>query len=109
MAPTLYSMIFSVKLTYAYQKTGFSVRYRFDGKLFNLRRLQAKSKVQAGVLDKLLNAIDLAEKAKTEGKGLWIECHKHVTTMTLQSAQKDGGCISARILKVIQSTNHHCK
>ena len=29
-------------------------RYRFDDKLFNLRRLQAKSKVQPDVLDELL-------------------------------------------------------
>ena len=33
-------------------------RYRFDGKLFNLRRLQAKSKVQTDVLD----ANDMAEE-----------------------------------------------
>ena len=37
-----------------------------DGKLFNLRRLQAKSKVQTDVLDKLLYADDLTENAKSE-------------------------------------------
>ena len=37
---------------------GFPIRYRFDGKLLNLRRLQAKSKVQTDVVDKLLNADD---------------------------------------------------
>ena len=38
---------------------------RFDGKLLNLRRLQAKSKVQTDVVDKLLYADDLAENAKS--------------------------------------------
>ena len=48
--------------------SGFPIRYRFDGKLLNLRRLQAKSKVQKDVVDKLLYADDLAENAKSEEK-----------------------------------------
>ena len=49
---------------------GFPIRYRFrfDGKFLNLRRLQAKSKVQTDVDDKLLYADDLAENAKSEEK-----------------------------------------
>ena len=45
MAPTLFSMMFSAMLTDAFQDVdvGFSIRYRFNGKLLNLRRLQAKS------------------------------------------------------------------
>ena len=41
-------MIFSAMLTDAFQDgdNGIRIRYPFDGKLFNLRRLQAKSKVQ---------------------------------------------------------------
>ena len=68
MTPTLFSMMFSVMLTDAFQErdAGFPIRYRFDGKLFNLRRLQAKSKVQTDVLDKLLYADDLAMNAKSE-------------------------------------------
>ena len=52
LAPTLFSMIFSVMLTAAFQDGdhGVPIRYRFDGKLFNLRRLQAKSKMQTEVL-----------------------------------------------------------
>ena len=48
MAPKLFSMMFSAMLTDAFQDVdaGFPIRYRFDGKLLNLRRLQAKSKVQ---------------------------------------------------------------
>ena len=38
-----FSMMFSAMLTYAFQyvDAGFPIRYRFDGKLLNLRRLQA--------------------------------------------------------------------
>ena len=70
MAPTLFSMMFSAMLTDAFQDcdAGFPIRYRFDGKLLNLRRLQAKSKVQTDVVDKLLYADDLAENAKSEEK-----------------------------------------
>ena len=46
LASTLFSMMFSAMLTDAFQDgdNGISIRYRFDWKLFNLRRLQAKSK-----------------------------------------------------------------
>ena len=49
-------MMFSVMLTDAFHDcdAGLPIKYRFDGKLFNLRWLQVKSKVQRDVLDKLL-------------------------------------------------------
>ena len=52
LAPTLFIMMLSAMLTAAFQdgNSGIPIRYRFDGKLFKLRRLQAKSKVQT-VLD----------------------------------------------------------
>ena len=42
MAPTLFSMMFSAVLMGAFQDsdTGFPIRCRFDGNIFNLRRLQ---------------------------------------------------------------------
>ena len=70
LAHTLFSIMFSAMLTDAFQDVGagFPIRYRFDGKLLNLRRLQAKSKVQTDVVDRLLYADDLAEIAKAEEK-----------------------------------------
>ena len=70
LAPTLFSMMFSAMLTAAFQDgdNGIPIRYRFDGKVFNLRRLQAKSKVQTEVLDELLFADDMAKGAPTEEK-----------------------------------------
>ena len=70
LASTLFSMVFSAVLTYAFQDgdTGIPIRYRFVGKLFNLRRLQAKSKVQTEMPDELLFANDIAKGAPTEEK-----------------------------------------
>ena len=39
-------------------ETGFPIKCRFDGNIFNRRRLQAKTKVQTDVLDELLYAGD---------------------------------------------------
>ena len=69
-APTLFSKMFSAMLTDAFQdcNAGFPIRFRFDGKLFNLRRLKAKSKVQTDVLDKLVYADGIGENAKSRDK-----------------------------------------
>ena len=70
LAPTLFSMMFSAMLMDAFQDsdTGFPIRYRFDGNIFNLRRLQAKTKAQTDVLDELLYADDMDKNANTEAK-----------------------------------------
>ena len=70
LAPTLFSMMFSAMLTEAFQDddNGIPIRYGFDGKLFNLRKLQTKSKVQTEVLDEFLFADDMAKGAPIEGK-----------------------------------------
>ena len=70
LASTLFSMMFSAMLTDAFQDgdNGVPIRYRFDGKLFNLRRLQAKPKVQTEMLDEFLFADDMAKGAPTEEK-----------------------------------------
>ena len=70
MAPTLFSMMFAAMLMDAFQDsdTGFLIRYRFDGNIINLRRLQAKTKVQTDVLDELLYADDMDKNASSEAK-----------------------------------------
>ena len=69
LAPTLFSMMFSAMFTAAFQDgdNGIPIRYRFDGKLSNLR-LQAKSKVNTEVLNEFLFADDMAKGAPTEEK-----------------------------------------
>ena len=68
-------MMFSAMLTDAFQNGDIDIpiRYRFDWK-FNLRRLQAKSKVQTEVLDEFLFANDMTKGAPTEEK----KCKKDV-------------------------------
>ena len=69
LASILFSM-FSAMRTDAFQDgdNGIPIRYRFDGKPFNLRRLQAKSKVQMEVLEEFLFADDIAKGTPTEEK-----------------------------------------
>ena len=70
LASTLFSMMFSAMRLDAFQDgdNGIPIRYRFNGKLFNLRRLQAKFKVQTDVLDEFLFADDMAKGAPTENE-----------------------------------------
>ena len=70
MAPTLFSMVFPAMLMDVFQDsdTGFPIRYRFEGNIFNLRRLQARTKVQADVLDELLYADDMEKNASSGAK-----------------------------------------
>ena len=55
-ATALYNMMVSVMIMDAFRdrETGFPIRYHFNGKLFNLRSLQAKTKTQTDVQHELL-------------------------------------------------------
>ena len=71
--------MFSAILTDAFQDCDdcFSIRYRVDGILFNLR-LQAKSNIQMSFsMLTVLQRMFLQRR----GKRLWIEFHKPVTAM----------------------------
>ena len=70
LASTLFSMMFSAMFTDAFQdcNNDIPIKYRFDGKLSNLRRLQAKSSLQTEVLDEFLFADNMAKGAPTEEK-----------------------------------------
>ena len=68
MVPTLSGMMFSVMHNHAfhYRDTGFPIRYRIDGKFFNLKRLQTKTKVQTDVLDVFFCANDMDTNTRSE-------------------------------------------
>ena len=68
LAPTLFSLVFSAMLTAAFRDgdVGIDLRYRTDGKLFNLRRLQAKTKVNTDIIRDFLFADECALNAGSE-------------------------------------------
>ena len=68
LAPTLFSMVFSGMLSHAFQDgdSGVGFHFRTDGSLFNLRRLQAKTKVQKDTARDFLYADDCALIASTQ-------------------------------------------
>ena len=70
LAPTLFSMMFSAMLTEAFRNCdhGININYRSDGGLFNLRRLQARTKVNQSVVNSLLFADDCALNTNDRGE-----------------------------------------
>ena len=110
-SPILFSMVFSAMLTdgFQYGDNGIPIRYRFDGKFFNLIRLQAKSKVQIEVLDEFLFADEMAKGAPEEEK-----MQKSVDQVSdlwrlwpHNQHQKDRGGLSTSSWQALQGA-HHC-
>ena len=68
LAPTLFRLTFSAMLTAAFSddEVGHGIRYRTDGSVFNLRRLQAKTKVSNDIINDFLFADDCAFNADTK-------------------------------------------
>ena len=68
VAPTLFGTIFSLLLSYAFDSSsdGIYLHTRSDGKLFNLTRLRAKTKVTEVYVREMLFADDAALTAHSE-------------------------------------------
>ena len=68
LAPTLFSMVFSAMLQDAFKDShsGINIKYRCDGKLLNIRRMQAVTKVKETIIRDLLFADDCALNAPNE-------------------------------------------
>ncbi len=67
-ALTMFSLMFSAMLTDAFNDSdaGIGIRYRYDGSLFNLGWLQAKTKVSTETINDFLLADDCAPNAASE-------------------------------------------
>ena len=70
LAPILFSMMFSAILSNAFNEDeqGIKVSYHTNGKFFNLKRLQAKTKVEGVLVHDFLFADDCALSASSEAK-----------------------------------------
>ena len=68
LAPTLFSIMLSVMLFDAFHSlnNGIDIRYCTDGSVFNLRRLQAMTKVKTDIVNEFLFAADCALNATTK-------------------------------------------
>ncbi|KYO45771.1 hypothetical protein Y1Q_0021420 [Alligator mississippiensis] len=77
LAPTFFNMMVSVVFTDTFHDcdTGIDINYHTDGKLLNLRRLQAKMKLQEVTVHDLLFADDCFLNAKSESDMQWSMDH----------------------------------
>ena len=68
LAPTLFSMVFAAMLMDAYDNKDpdITIRYQMDGSIFNLRRLQAKTKIKNQPIREFLFADDCALGSSSE-------------------------------------------
>ena len=68
LAPTLFSIFFSMLLYFAFRHSneGVHLHNRSEGKLFNLARLKAKTKVRIVLIKEMLFADDAALISHTE-------------------------------------------
>jgi len=99
LAPTLFSIFFSMMLKQATEdlddKEFVYIRYRLDGNLFNLRRLQAHTRTHVQMIKDLLFADDAALVAHSE-RALQL-----ITSCFAESAQLFGLEVSLKKTEVL--------
>lgn len=99
LAPTLFSIFLSMLIKQATEdlddEDGVYVRYRLDGRHFNLRRLQAHSKTQERLIRDLLFADDAALVAHTE------QALRRITTCFADAVQLFGLEVSLKKTEVL--------
>ena len=99
LAPTLFSIFFSMMLKQATEDLddddAVYIRYRLDGSLFNLRRLQAHTKTLEQLIHDLLFADDAALVAHSE------RALQHITSCFAEAARLFGLEVSLKKTEVL--------
>ncbi|KAI0222195.1 hypothetical protein LSAT2_026566 [Lamellibrachia satsuma] len=103
LASILFSLMFSAMLTDSFRDgdIGIDLRYRTDGMLFNLRRLQAKTKVKTDIIRDFLFADDCALNAGSEADmqrsvhKFSIACPNFGLTISIKKTEVNGQRLSA--------------
>ena len=105
LAPTLFTIFFSMMLKQALQDLddddAVYIRYRLDGSLFNLRRLQAHTKTLEQLIHDLLFADDAALVAHTE------RALQRLTSCFAEAAQLFGLEVSLKKTEVLHQPAPH--
>jgi hypothetical protein len=104
LAPTLFSLLLAVMLQDAFRhsSSGVYMRFRTDGRLFNLRRLQARTKVLDALIRDLLFADDCALVAHTLADvQLLSDCFS-------QAAKRFGLTVSIKKTEVLHQPKPGC-
>ncbi|KAG7296524.1 hypothetical protein JYU34_020306 [Plutella xylostella] len=113
LAPTLFALYFAVVVreTIEDKSEGIHIRFRTDGKLFNLARLKASTKVSYDVVTEIMYADDLCFVADSPGglQKLMTKLHeaccryglkisvKKTEVMSLDTLQTDGSALNIRL------------
>jgi hypothetical protein len=97
LAPLLFSIFLSMMLLVAFKECdlGVPIQFRTDGSVFNLRRLQAHTKVFSAVIRDLLFADDCALIAHSE------ESAQHLFNRFVNSARRFGLTVSLKKTEVM--------
>ena len=104
LAPLLFSVFFSMMLHVAFKDCdlGVPIQFRTDGSVFNLRRLQARTKVFSAVVRDLLFADDCALMAHSQ------ESAQQLFDRLARAARRFGLTISMKKTEVMfQPSNRH--
>ncbi|KAJ1141064.1 hypothetical protein NDU88_007400 [Pleurodeles waltl] len=104
LALTLFSMMFSAMLSDAFcddEETSIKIRYRTDGRLFNLQWLQAKTKVEEDSVPDFVFADDCALIAATEAQ--MQKSMNHFSTVSQSVPRRLRSCTSPHRRRCIQN------
>jgi len=103
LAPTLFSIFFSMMLREAKEDLtdGIYIRFRTDGSLFNLRRLLSHTKINEQLIMELLFADDCALVAHTE------QALQHIVDCFAEAARAFGLTISLKKTEVLHQPAPH--